>query len=327
MSAPAAGGPPQDRGAPAGTGERGSQRGPSIGKLVVVGVGLIGGSCALALKRTGAVGEVVGVGRTRTNLDTAIARGIVDRARVLADDWALEARDADVVLLAAPVAQFPALFAALATNLGPATVVTDAGSTKQDVIAAARAAFGDRIAQFVPGHPIAGTEHTGAAAAFSSLFEGRNVVLTPVPETRPAAITAIAALWQACGARVSTLAPDAHDGIFAAVSHLPHVLAFTLVAELAARPDAGAYFDHAASGFRDFTRIAAGSPEMWRDIALANRDALLAEIDGYGIALAAARELIAAGDGDALATLFGEASTARRAWEARRVQPVVEDRG
>jgi prephenate dehydrogenase len=312
---------------PAGDGARSAPRGGEFRKVVVVGVGLIGGSCALALKRAGVVGEVVGVGRTRTNLDVARERGIIDRARTLDGDWALEAADADVVVLAAPVAQFPALFAALAPHLGHRTLVTDAGSTKQDVIAAARAALDARFAQFVPGHPIAGTEHTGAAAAFPSLFDGRNVILTPLPETPAAATERVAALWQACGARVTTLAPAAHDAIFAAVSHLPHVLAFALVAELASRPDAAAYFDHAASGFRDFTRIAAGSPEMWRDIALANRDALLAEIDLYADALAAARAMIAEGDGDAIGTLFAEASTARRAWEARRTQPVVEDKG
>ncbi len=298
-----------------------------IRKLVVVGVGLIGGSCALALKRAGAVGEVVGVGRTRTNLDTALERRVVDRARTLDEDWAVEAKDADVVLLAAPVAQFPALLAALAGKLGPDTIVTDAGSTKQDVIAAAKDALGTHVAQFVPGHPIAGTEHTGAAAAYPSLFENRNVILTPLPETRTAGIERIAALWQTCGARVTTLAPARHDAIFAAVSHLPHVLAFALVAELASREDAAAYFDHAASGFRDFTRIAAGSPEMWRDIALANREALLAEIDLYADALAAARAMIAEGDAEAIDALFTEASTARRAWEARRTQPVVEDKG
>ncbi len=298
-----------------------------IRKLLVVGVGLIGGSCALALKRAGAVGEVVGVGRTRTNLDTALERRIVDRARTLDEDWAAEAKDADVVLLAAPVAQFPALLAALAGKLGPDTIVTDAGSTKQDVIAAAKDALGAHAGQFVPGHPIAGTEHTGAAAAFPSLFENRNVILTPLPETRTAGTERIAALWQTCGARVTTLAPARHDAIFAAVSHLPHVLAFALVAELASREDAAAYFDHAASGFRDFTRIAAGSPEMWRDIALANRDALLAEIDLYADALAAARAMIAEGDAEAIDALFTEASTARRAWEARRTQPVVEDKG
>src|SRR6185369_6089371 len=177
---------------------------------------------------------------------------------------------------------------------GDNVVITDAGSTKQDVIAAAQGALGDRFASFVPGHPIAGTEHTGAAAAFPSLFDGRSVILTPLDETDDNAIALVTAMWQACGARVSNLAPDRHDAIFAAVSHLPHVLAFTLVAELAARPDATAYFDHAAGGFRDFTRIAGSSPEMWRDIALANRDALLAEIDVYGDALAAARALISA---------------------------------
>jgi prephenate dehydrogenase len=298
-----------------------------IAKLVVVGVGLIGGSCALALKLARAVGEVVGVGRTQANLDAALARSMIDRAFVLDADWSHEAADADLVLVAAPVAQFPALFALLARAIGPATIVTDAGSTKQDVIVAARAAFGDAFSRFVPGHPIAGTEHTGAVAAFASLFDGRNVVLTPLPETVREATERVATMWQTCGALVTTLEPQRHDAVFAAVSHLPHVLAFTLVAELAARPDAAAYFDHAASGFRDFTRIAAGSPEMWRDIALANRDALLAEIDRYGDALRHARTLVAAGDGDGLAALFGEASIARRAWEARRAQPVAADKG
>ena len=287
-------------------------------KLLVVGVGLIGGSCALALKRAGAVREVVGVGRTRANLDTAVERGVVDRALTLDAPWGTEVRDADVVLVAAPVAQFPALFATIAANLGPRTCVTDAGSTKQDVVAAAREAFGASLPAFVPGHPIAGTEHSGAAAAFPSLFDNRGVVLTPLAQTAPDAVARVKGMWESCGARVSTLAPDRHDAIFAAVSHLPHVLAFTLVAELAARPDAATYFDNAAGGFRDFTRIAASSPEMWRDIALANRDALLTEIDGYADALAAARALIAAGDAGSIAELFEQASHARRAWEARR---------
>jgi prephenate dehydrogenase len=287
-------------------------------KLVVIGVGLIGGSCALALKRAHAVREVVGVGRTRANLKTALEREVIDRALTLDESWAIEARDADVVLVATPVAQFPSLFGSLAPHLGPRTCVTDGGSTKQDVVAAAREAFGPKLARFVPGHPIAGTEHSGAGAAFATLFDKRSVILTPLAETDDAAVARVTAMWQACGARVSTLAPDRHDAIFAAVSHLPHVLAFTLVAELAARPDAAAYFDNAAGGFRDFTRIAASSPEMWRDIALANREALLGEIDGYADALAAARALISAGDGDALAELFEQASVARRAWEARR---------
>lgn len=297
---------------------------PSIGKLVVVGVGLIGGSCALALRRAGVVGEIVGIGRTQANLDTALARGIVDRVCTLDGDWAGECADAGVVLVAAPVAQFPPLFAAMAPSLGARTVVTDAGSTKQDVIAAARRALGSRFCSFVPGHPIAGTEHTGAAAAFPSLFDGRSVILAPVAETDRTAVATVRTLWEACGARVSELAPERHDAVFAAVSHLPHVLAFALVAELASRSDAGTYFDHAASGFRDFTRIAGSSPEMWRDIAVANRTALLTEIDAYAHSLAQARALVAAQDGAGLAALFERASTARRAWDTRR-QAAVDD--
>ena len=298
-----------------------------IDKLAVVGVGLIGGSCALALKRAGAVQTVVGIGRSAGNLADAQRLGLIDRALRIDEAWTRELRDADMVLLATPVAQYPALFAAIAPAIGANTVVTDAGSTKQDVIAAAQATFGAALPRLVPAHPIAGTEHTGAVAAFASLFDGRNVILTPLRETATDAIERVTSMWQACGARVSTLEPARHDAIFAAVSHLPHVLAFALVAELAARPDAAAYFEHAASGFRDFTRIAGGSPEMWRDIALANREALLAEIDCYGDALRAARAMIDEGDADALATLFTEASRARKAWAAQRVQPVVDEKG
>ncbi|MCC7038699.1 MAG: prephenate dehydrogenase/arogenate dehydrogenase family protein [Burkholderiales bacterium] len=299
---------------------------PALARLVVVGVGLIGGSCALALREAGVVREVIGVGRTRENLDTACARGIIDRGVVLADDWPRECATADVVLIATPVAQFTALFAAVAPTLGPDTVVTDAGSTKLGVIAAARAALGARFGAFVPGHPIAGTEHTGAAAAFPTLFADRNVIVTPLPETDRGAVERVRALWQACGAKVRELSPERHDAIFAAVSHLPHVLAFALVAELAARPDAAAYFDFAASGFRDFTRIAGSSPEMWRDIAVANREPLLAEIDAYMRALAAARARVAAADGAGLAAMFERASVARRRWGARFAAPVDDSR-
>lgn len=296
-----------------------------IGKLVVVGVGLIGGSCAMALRRAGAVGEVIGVGRTQANLQVALSRGIIDRGCTLSSAWMRETADADVVLLAAPVAQFPALFCALASAVGEATVITDAGSTKQDVLQAAHANLGGAVPRFVAGHPIAGTEHTGAAAAFPELFAGRSVILTPTADTAVAAVAKVTAMWTACGARVGVLTPARHDAIFAAVSHLPHVLAFTLVADLATRPDAATYFEHAASGFRDFTRIAGGSPEMWRDIALANRASLLGELDRYGAALAHARDLLAAGDGDALTALFAQASTARRDWELQRQQPVARD--
>ncbi len=283
----------------------------------MVGVGLVGGSFALGLKAAGRVDTVVGVGRGRVNLEAAAALGIIDRAIMIDSDWTRELADADLVLLATPVAQFPTLFEAMAGRLPPQAVLTDAGSTKQNVIAAARLHLGAALARFVPGHPIAGTEHTGAAAAFATLYRDRNVVLTPLPENDPAAVALVGALWTACGARVRELDPATHDRIFAAVSHLPHLLAFALVDLLAARPDAAEVFRYAASGFRDFTRIAAGSPEMWRDIALANREALLSEVDAYRGELDRIAAMVTAGEGAALEAVFTRAAAARRAWGAQ----------
>jgi prephenate dehydrogenase len=290
---------------------------PRVGKLVVVGVGLIGGSFALALRDVGRVGTIVGVGRSRENLDTARQLSIIDRAVAIDGDWTAELADADLVLVAAPVAQYPALFAAMAGRLAAGAIVTDAGSTKQDVIAAARAALASALPRFVPGHPIAGTEHSGASAAFATLYHGRNIVLTPIAETDPAATATVAALWEACGGRVRRLDAAAHDRVFAAVSHLPHLLAFALVDALAARPDADDIFGFAASGFRDFTRIAGSSPEMWRDIALANRDALRVELAAFQAQLDRVAAMVAAGDGPALAEIFARARRARRQWEAQ----------
>lgn len=293
---------------------------PRIAKLVVIGVGLIGGSFALALKAAGRVGRVIGVGRGRANLDVAASRGIIDHAVTLDADWTDELADADVVLLATPVAQFASLFDAVKGHLPESAILTDAGSTKQNVIADARRHLGSALPQLIPGHPIAGTEHTGASAAFATLFRDRNVVLTPLPENDRAAITTLSGLWSACGGEVRILDPALHDRIFAAVSHLPHLLAFGLVDLLAARPDAAELFRYAASGFRDFTRIAAGSPEMWRDISLANRDALLAEVDAYRAELDRIAALVAAGDAAALEAVFARASSARREWGARFAQ-------
>ena len=288
-----------------------------IGKLVVVGVGLIGGSFALALQAAGCVGKVVGVGRGRAHLDVARSRGIIDHGVALDGDWTRELADADLVLLATPVAQFESLFRAIAARLPETAILTDAGSTKQNVIAGARRCLGLALPQFIPGHPIAGTEHTGAAAAFATLIRDRNVVLTPLPENDPAAVATLSGLWSACGGEVRALDPALHDRIFAAVSHLPHLLAFGLVDLLAARTDAAELFRYAASGFRDFTRIAAGSPEMWRDISLANRDALLAEVEAYRAELDRIAGLVATGDGAALEAVFARASAARREWGAR----------
>lgn len=292
-------------------------RDPAFAKLVVVGVGLIGGSFALALKRAGAVGTVVGVGRGAANLDTARRLGIVDRTWTREQRWTDELADADLVLLATPVGQFAALFAAIAPALGPATLVTDAGSTKQDVIAAARAHLGVALPRFVPGHPIAGTEHSGAAAASESLFQGRSVVLTPLSETTLDARQRVEQAWTACGGVVRVLDAARHDDIFAAVSHLPHALAFALVAQVADRADAADYFRYAASGFRDFTRLASSDPEMWRDVCLANAAALRRELSAYRGELDRLDALLASTDGAGLAALFERARAARNAWLAR----------
>ena len=282
-----------------------------IRHLVVVGVGLIGGSFALDLRKRGLVGRVTGIGRSRANLEKARELGIIDAA---AESVAEAVRDADLVLLAIPVGAMPAVFQAMAPVLPPDCVVTDAGSTKQDVVAAARAHLGDKIGQFVPGHPIAGAETSGAEAARVGLYWHKPFILTPLPENPPAAVATVQGLWQACGARVSLMAPERHDHVFAAVSHLPHMVAFALMEELAGRPDAETYLRHAGSGFRDFTRIAGSHPEMWRDISLANKDALVQELDAFIAKLGSLRDLLVSGDSQALENLFTRARTARLNW-------------
>jgi len=282
-----------------------------IQRLAILGVGLIGGSVALALKQAGAVRQVVGYGRQRANLQTALERGVLD---TVADSPEAAVQDADRVLIAVPVGAMAATFARIAPHLAADARVFDVGSTKRDVIAAARAGLAGRIDRFVPAHPIAGAESSGAGAARADLFSGREVILTPLPENIPADVAAIAELWRACGARVSAMDAAEHDRVFAAVSHLPHLAAFALVDELAGRGEATTFFRHAGSGFRDFTRIAASSPAMWRDIALANRDALLVELDAYLDRLADYRAALQAGDGERLMQSFQRASEARNGW-------------
>lgn len=284
---------------------------PEFGKVVVFGAGLIGGSFALGLKAAGAVEEIVGFGRTPATLRTAQELGVIDRAGF---NPTHELCDADLVLIATPVAQMPDIMERILPYLGPETVVTDAGSTKQDVVAAARSIFGERIAQFVPAHPIAGAENSGPAAARFDLFQGRKVVVTPLAENSDEALDRVKRAWSLCGADIHELSAEQHDRVFAAVSHLPHLLSFALVHELAVREDSDTYFTFAASGFRDFTRIAASHPEMWRDICLANREALIGELDRYSEALQEMRQALDKADGDTLARLFGVARQARRSW-------------
>ena len=280
-----------------------------IDTLAIVGAGLIGGSFALALKQAGAVREVLGVGRNPARLTVARELGLIDRAV----DWP-QAGQADCILLALPVGDTEAVLRQLAPHLKPGAIVTDAGSTKANVVAAARVALGERFVDFVPGHPIAGSEQSGPGAARADLYRGKRVVLTPQADTRADAVATVRALWEAAGAQVETLDPMQHDRIFAAVSHLPHLAAYALVDDLARRADGDTFFRFAASGFRDFTRIAGSSPEMWRDIALANRAAVLAELDAYLEALQMLRQSIAGEDAAALLEIFSRARAAREHW-------------
>ena len=280
-------------------------------RVAVIGVGLIGGSFALALKAAKRCGHVAGSGRGAANLRLALERGAIDS---IAQDAAAAVQDADLVLISTPVAQIEKVFYLINSRIKPGAIVTDAGSTKRDVVAAARAALGGRIAQFIPAHPIAGAEHSGAAAASAALFRGRRVVLAPLEENRQADVDALSGLWSELGARVSRMTPQAHDAVFAAVSHLPHLLAYALVHEISERPDSEELFGYAAGGFRDFTRIASSHPEMWRDICVANRDRLLHELHLFEKELKAIGAILETGDAAALEKLFGEARAARQKW-------------
>lgn len=280
-------------------------------KLVIFGVGLIGGSLALALKRTMPHLHITGVGRSGDSLQIARDLGIIDSIATITSS---ALADADIAVIAAPVAQTASILRAIAPHLDSKTIVTDVGSTKSDVIRSVEQTLGSRLSRFVPGHPIAGAEKTGPNAARADLFQDKNLVLTPTPATDPEAILAVRRMWEAAGARVQEMTAEQHDHIFAAVSHLPHLLAFALVDEISSRPNASQLFDFAASGFRDFTRIAGSSPEMWRDISLANREALLDELQAYQQALTNMLALLKASDGPSLQTLFERASQARNDW-------------
>ena len=284
---------------------------PVLNKLVIFGVGLIGGSVALALKKAGNSPQIVGVGRTEESLKTALELDVIDIATSNIQD-ALQ--NADLVIIATPVAQTPAILKSIKPYLSSKTIITDAGSTKGDVLYCAKEILGELSSQFIGGHPIAGAEKSGVTAAIATLYENKNIVLTPTADTSKQAIEMVTQLWQTCAAKVSIMSADTHDNIFAAVSHLPHLLAFALVDNIAARPNAEQLFSFAANGFRDFTRIAGSHPEMWRDISLANKDALLIELDAYETHLSSIKKMLQHGDGASLQTLFERASVARNAW-------------
>ncbi len=279
-----------------------------IKRLCIVGVGLIGGSLARALKTAGAVGEVVGYGRDPQALQLARDLGVIDRGET---DPQAALRDAEVVVLAVPVGAMETVLRDLAPYLTPEMIVTDVGSTKGSVVAAAERVFGTVPSRFIPGHPIAGTERSGVAASFAELYHNRRVILTPLAATDRSALETVRTLWQAAGAKVVEMEVAHHDEVLAATSHLPHILAFTLVDTLARMEEHTEIFCFAAGGFRDFTRIASSDPRMWHDICLANRDALLGVMDRYAADLGQLRGAIERGDGEAILTTFRRAKQAR----------------
>ena len=283
--------------------------------LAVVGVGLIGGSFALGLRRAGIATHIVGFDRDRGALESAASLGVIDTA---AESVSEAVKGAELVMIAVPVRSVGPVLHDVALAMQPDAVVTDVGSTKEEVVRLAREELRERFPRFVPGHPIAGRETSGVESALQDLFRGARIVLTPAPETAPDAIEMVRSAWEAVGGKVAIAQAAAHDRIFAAVSHLPHILSFALVSEIASRDNREELLGFAAGGFRDFTRIAGSSPQMWRDIALQNRDALLAEIDRYGARLAVFRELIERGEASGLERLMQEARTTRTAWAGKR---------
>lgn len=277
-------------------------------RLVVLGVGLIGGSLARAARAAGICREIVGWGRNPKTLERALALDVVDRAET---SLVAAIRDADIVVAAVPPGAMETLFRKLAGRLGSETILTDVGSTKGSVVAAARAAFGTTPPYFVPGHPIAGTERSGVEASDVNLFQKRMVILTPLPETESKAVKQVRALWEACGAEVVEMDADHHDTVLAATSHLPHLLAFALVDALARMDDSWEIFRYAAGGFRDFTRIASSDPVMWRDIFLANHAQILNMLNRFREELDEMATAITAGNGEYLYQIFSRAQTAR----------------
>jgi prephenate dehydrogenase len=282
-----------------------------VKQISIIGVGLIGGSFAAALKANGCKAEIVGYGRSVTNLQKGVALGVIDRY-----EQSIEAAvtGSDLILLAVPVGSMQEILPQLKSAIEAGAIITDVGSTKGSVVEALRTVFGEVPSRFIPGHPIAGTEKSGVEAAFPELFNNRRVILTPLESSDPEALAVVRKLWQQTGAEVSEMSVARHDDVLAATSHLPHLLAFTLVDTLANLDEHEDIFRYAAGGFRDFTRIASSDPQMWHDICLNNREALLAIIERYQQDLQALTEAIRAGDGVAIRTKFERAKAERDAY-------------
>jgi len=283
-----------------------------FGVVSIVGVGLIGASLGLALKGAGVVSEVIGVGRSSANLDQAKKMGAIDRVADLAE----AVQSSQWIVLCVPVAQMRAIFTQLEPHLGSNTLITDAGSTKSDVILAAKEVLGKKVCQFIPAHPIAGGAQHGAAAARADLFQGKQTIICQLQENSAADVALVEEFWKVLGSNIKRISAVQHDAIYAAVSHLPHILSYALMASVLNSEDAEQKLGHAGAGFRDFTRIAASSPEMWRDICIANKQAILKELDQYLSVTGRLRGMIAKEDAAGLEKVFQKASQARQKWDA-----------
>jgi len=282
-----------------------------IRKLAVIGVGLIGGSLARALRAAGQVGDIVGCGRGRENLEKAVELGVIDS---YTHEIGEAVAGADMVFLAVPLGAMRDAFTAMKGHLAEDAVITDGGSVKGSVIADCEAVFGKALPGFVAGHPIAGTEKNGVEASFAELYQNRRVILTPVSETDERAIERVEAMWRYCGAEINRMAPEDHDRVLAATSHLPHMLAFALVDMLSRVDYEEDIFKYAAGGFRDFTRIASSNPIMWRDICVANKDAVATLVDSYADEMTQLAKAIREDDIDTLTQMFTNAKKHRDAF-------------
>ena len=281
---------------------------PLINRLVVIGVGLIGGSLALALRAKGAVEEVVGIGRGEENLRRGVELGVIDRFFL---DPCEGVKGADLVFLATPVCTIAGIVGRIAPFLSPGAIVTDGGSVKEEIVIACEPIMPPGTF-FVGGHPIAGTEHSGVEAAFATLYEKRRCIVTPTDRTDPSALATVTRMWETAGSEVVMMDVGKHDRVLAAISHLPHMVAYSLVNAV------GGYdrfheniLRYSAGGFRDFTRIASSDPVMWRDIALMNREATLEMMDHFAGSLAGLRRLVAEGDSDGLERFFADSKKLR----------------
>lgn len=282
-------------------------------QLGVIGCGLIGGSFALALKRAGLVKRVVGYSKSPSTTEKAKRLGVID---IAAESALLAVAGSDVVLIAVPVDSSESTFKAIRHLVEPGVLLMDVGSTKRDVVDAARRILKDQVSSFVPAHPIAGKESSGVAHADASLFQGRQVILTPIHQTSPDLLQKATDVWSALGAQVLRMSPENHDAAYAAVSHLPHLIAFAYFNTIAGQPAGRDYLSLAGPGFRDFTRIAASNPTVWRDVLLANREEILKQAQLLRITLDAWEHVLKNGNGDALEDMIRQASSGRSQWHS-----------